>query len=183
MECDYHVRAFDLAAAIRDELDPLKKGAAVNLDEAIGWAINAAANMKAYRLPPIQKWALAARRALTILRKAEVPAEYFESLRPLELTVDENGKLIQPLNDENGKPTRPRLDFRFDNFKYTCAFQAVVLIENFSEKPPVTSEAGNIHNISKLVLEHVTGQKPTETGLLGACREALEYRESSKPPV
>jgi hypothetical protein len=63
-----------------------------------------------------------------------------------------------------------------NNLHWMCAHQAIVLIEQFSKKPPVTRPGGNAHSVAKLLFEAVTGTPCSDSGLVKAVKKVKKWR-------
>jgi hypothetical protein len=63
-----------------------------------------------------------------------------------------------------------------NNLHWMCAHSAIVLIEQFSKNPPVTSAGGNAHLVAKLLFEAVTGKPCSDSGLVKALKKVKKWR-------
>ena len=63
-----------------------------------------------------------------------------------------------------------------NHLHWMCAHQAIILIEQFSKKPPVTSAGGNAHLVAKLLFEAVTGKPCSDSGLVKALKKVKKWR-------
>jgi hypothetical protein len=66
-------------------------------------------------------------------------------------------------------------DPRTNTIQWECARHAFVLVNEFSEKPPVKLQNGNCHLIAQLLFEAVTGKPPSEAGLLRAVKRVARF--------
>jgi hypothetical protein len=73
-------------------------------------------------------------------------------------------------------------DKRFNHLQWLCAHQAHVLIKQFSDELPVSSQNGNMHAIAQLLFEAVAGQPCSErAGLLRAVKKVKYFQEHIAP--
>jgi hypothetical protein len=158
----------DAIEDIRFQLKPLKPRSG-DLREAIGQAMGVAAAEKAHPVPPLSKvhaQGRAAQKALAILKKAPFPAE----------VMDVVGYTLSPYAMSAGAMGP---DARFNYLGWVCAYQACLLVERFSKKPPVSTPFGNLHIITQVIFTAVSGRHVSENaGLLKSVRAALAYRRS-----
>lgn len=68
-------------------------------------------------------------------------------------------------------------DSRADNLQWLCAHAACVLVEKFGISKPVSTQNGNVHAITQLIYEAVTGKPGSDASGLKAVRSALAFRE------
>jgi hypothetical protein len=61
----------------------------------------------------------------------------------------------------------PRISF----LDWICVSRARALVEEFSQKQPVTSQNGNVHMIAQFLHEAATGERGSEAGLLKAVKK------------
>jgi hypothetical protein len=69
-------------------------------------------------------------------------------------------------------------DPRMNTLHWLCAHQAIGLVNEFSEKPTVTTEAGDVHSIAQLLSEAVTGTQSSQVGLLWTVRKVMKWRQA-----
>jgi hypothetical protein len=63
-------------------------------------------------------------------------------------------------------------DPRFSYLNWICEHQARALVAKYSPRRPVTTRAGNVHQMAQLLCEAVTGTQGTEAGLLKAVKRS-----------
>jgi hypothetical protein len=126
----------------------------------------------------IRKRAARAVRALAALE--EVCPTPAAGCRQLFFGVDlqrvrEQIELLMPKTKKKPKQIEGP-DPRANNLHWLCAHQAIVLIEQFSRKPPVTTAGGNTHLVAKLLFEAVTGKPTSDSGLVKALKKVKKWR-------
>src|SRR5262249_2915811 len=146
------------------ELSPLRPDSG-DPREQVRQVFRCAAFAKAHPMPSaarVTKWTKAAPRMLAIADKVALPLHGRAQLEQLAAASPPPGRRLKVP------------DARFDELAWVCAFQAVLLVEQFSKKPPASTEDGNIHRITRLIYRSVSGGPRLEnTELLGAVRSAL----------
>jgi hypothetical protein len=66
--------------------------------------------------------------------------------------------------------------------QWLCAHQAYVLIKQFSDELPVTTQNGNMHAIAQLLFEAVAGRPCSEkAGLLRTVKKVKRWQEHISP--
>jgi hypothetical protein len=66
-------------------------------------------------------------------------------------------------------------DPRMNATQWLCAFQAFNLVNQFSKKPPVTTQNETWHLIAQFLFEAVIGKPPSEAGLLRAVKRVARF--------
>jgi hypothetical protein len=66
-----------------------------------------------------------------------------------------------------------RSQSRTNNFHDLCALSARSLITEFSKTPLATTQGANLHTISQLLREAVTGEPVSKAGMLWSCRKVM----------
>ena len=69
-------------------------------------------------------------------------------------------------------------DPRANNVQWYCAHAACVLIEDFGLDKPAGTGDGNVHSVTQLIYEAVTGEPQSGASCLGAAKSALTWRKS-----
>ena len=90
----------------------------------------------------------------------------------LKETSPEQFKALDEQLEQLEKITGP--DTRFDTSKWLTAFNAHILIQNFSQTPPTGTEGGPLRTIASLIHEYRTGEQDKD--LKRACYTALKTR-------
>jgi len=90
----------------------------------------------------------------------------------LKETFPEQFKALDEQLQQLEKITGP--DTRFDTSKWLTAFNAHILIQNFSQIPPTSTEGGPLRTIASLIHEYRTGEQNKD--LKRACYTALKTR-------
>jgi hypothetical protein len=72
----------------------------------------------------------------------------------------------------------PIPDPRFDHLRWFCALAACTLIAGYGTSAPVGTEEGNVHAVTKLIHEAVTGEPSSDDSCRKAVKSVLQWRRA-----